>query len=53
MVRTYAPAQAFVARKRAEGKGWLEALRALKRHLARIVFQLLSQPLTQARSLGA
>jgi transposase len=52
-VRTYPPAQAFVARKRAEGKGWLEALRALKRHLARIVFRLLSKPLSQARSLGA
>jgi transposase len=52
-VRTYPPAKAFVARKRAEGKGWLEALRALKRHLARIVFRLLSQPVGQAPSLGA
>jgi transposase len=52
-VRTYPPAQAFVARKRAEGKGWLEALRALKRHLARIVFRLLSQALSQGPSLGA
>jgi transposase len=43
-VRTYPPAQASVARKRAEGKSWREALRALKRHLARIVFRLLSQP---------
>jgi len=41
-VRTHPPAQAFVARKRAEGKSWREALRALKRHLARIVFRLLS-----------
>jgi transposase len=52
-VRTYPPAQAFVARKRAEGKGWFEALRALKRHLARIVFRLLSQPVRQVSSLGA
>ncbi|HET7071060.1 MAG TPA: IS110 family transposase [Nocardioides sp.] len=52
-VRTYPPAKAFVARKRAEGKGWFEALRALKRHLARIVFRLLSQPVRQAPSLGA
>jgi transposase len=52
-VRTYPPAKAFVARKRAEGKGWLEALRALKRHLARIGFRLLSQPVGQAPSLGA
>ena len=41
--RTYPPAQAFVARKRAEGKSWREAIRALKRHLARVVFRLLSR----------
>ena len=35
------PAKAFVARKRAEGKTWREAIRALKRHLARVVFRLL------------
>ncbi len=52
-VRTYQPAKDFVARKRAEGKSWREALRALKRHLARIVFRLLSQPVAQAWSLGA
>lgn len=55
-VRTYQPAKDFVARKRAEGKSWREALRALKRHLARIVFRLLSQPITQVSSgsvLGA
>lgn len=52
-VRTYPPAQAFVARKRAEGKSWREALRALKRHLARIVFRLLSQPGGQVSSVGA
>jgi transposase len=37
----YPPAQAFMARKTAEGKTSLEALRALKRHLARVVFRLL------------
>jgi transposase len=52
-VRTYPPAQAFVARKRAEGKGWFEALRALKRHLARIVFRLLSRSVVQVSSVGA
>lgn len=52
-VRTYQPAKDFVARKRAEGKSWREALRALKRHLARIVFRILSQPVGQASSLGA
>jgi transposase len=35
------PAKIFVARKRAEGKTWREALRALKRHLARVVFRIL------------
>jgi transposase len=52
-VRTYQPAKDFVARKRAEGKSWREALRALKRHLARIVFRLLSDAVDQASSLGA
>lgn len=37
----YPPAQAYMARKRAEGKTWREAVRALKRHLARVVFRLL------------
>ena len=32
---------AFMARKRAEGKSWREALRCLKRHLARRVYRLL------------
>jgi transposase len=51
-VRTYPPAQAFVARKRAEGKSWREAIRSLKRHLARAVFRLLSLPATQVSSVG-
>jgi transposase len=51
--RTHPPAQAYLARKRAEGKTWREAIRALKRHLARIVFRLLSQPLSQVATLGA
>ncbi len=36
------PARAFVARRRAEGKTWREAIRALKQHLARVVFRLLA-----------
>jgi transposase len=52
-IRTYPPAMAFVARKRVEGKSWREAIRALKRHLARIVFRLLSQPAGQASPVGA
>ncbi len=37
-------AMAFMARKRAEGKSWREALRCLKRHLARRVYRLLEAP---------
>jgi len=37
----HAPAREYIARRRAEGKTWREAMRALKRHLARVVFRLL------------
>ena len=37
----YPPAQAYVARKLSEGKTKREAIRALKRHLARVVFRVL------------
>ena len=40
-MRTHGPARAFMARKRAEGKTTREALRCLKRHLARTVWQTL------------
>lgn len=43
------PARAYIARKRAEGKTWREAIRALKRQLVRTVFRLLQQG---ARSLA-
>jgi transposase len=39
--RCHAPAREFLARKQAEGKSRLEALRCLKRHLARRVWRLL------------
>jgi transposase len=39
--RVHAPAREFLARKRAEGKSTREALRCLKRHLARRVWHLL------------
>jgi transposase len=39
--RTHAPAREFLARKQAEGKSRMEALRCLKRHLARAVWQAL------------
>ena len=51
--KTHEPAKLFIARKKAEGKSWREAMRALKRHLARIVFRLLSQPGRQASASGA
>ncbi len=38
-------ARAYLARKQAEGKTRKEALRALKRHLARVVFRLLQEEL--------
>jgi transposase len=39
--RVHGPARAFLAAKQAEGKSRREALRCLKRHLARIVFRIL------------
>jgi transposase len=41
-------AQAFLARKQHEGKTRREALRALKRHLARQIFNLLRRPAADA-----
>jgi transposase len=40
--RVYAPAKAYIARHQADGKSHKEALRALKRHLARRVFNILN-----------
>lgn len=37
--RTYPPAQADLARRRAEGKTWREAIRCLTRHLADVVYR--------------
>jgi transposase len=39
--RVHAPAREFLARKQSEGKSRIEALRCLKRHLARAVWQAL------------
>jgi transposase len=39
--RVHAPARAFLARQQAQGKSRREALRCLKRHLARVVFRIL------------
>jgi transposase len=39
--RLHPPARAYLARKQAEGKSRREALRCLKRHLARVIFHIL------------
>jgi Transposase IS116/IS110/IS902 family len=39
--RMHPPARAYLERKRAEGRSRREALRCLKRHLARVIFRLL------------
>lgn len=41
--RLHQPARAFLVRKEAEGKSRMEALRCLKRHLARTVFRTLQR----------
>jgi transposase len=42
--RHHPPARAYLARKEGEGRSRKEALRCLKRHLARTVYRLLSSP---------
>ena len=41
--RTHEPARVYVARKRAEGHSWRDAIRSLKRQLVRAVFRLLCE----------
>ncbi len=43
---SWPPAQAYLARRRAEGKTWREAIRALKRYLVRAIWRLWQQCLT-------
>ena len=43
-IRTYAPARDYIARRVTEGKTNREALRALKRHLARRLYRILTSP---------
>ncbi len=45
-------ARAYLARRRAEGKSWREAMRALKRHLIRVIWRLWQQCLAMKASLG-
>jgi transposase len=49
--RMHPPAQAYLARKQAEGKSRREALRCLKRHLARVVFRILTTIAARRASL--
>jgi transposase len=37
--RSWPPAQAYLAKRKAEGKNWREAVRALKRYLVRALWQ--------------
>jgi transposase len=48
--RNHEPARAYLARKQAEGKSRREALRCLKRHLARIVHRILTLIATRLAS---
>jgi transposase len=41
-IRVHAPAREYIARRRAEGKSGREAVRALKRHLIRTIYRLLT-----------
>lgn len=43
-LRHHAPAKAYVARRANEGKNEREAIRALKRHITRQIYNALSRP---------
>ncbi|GAB4255237.1 MAG: IS110 family transposase [Thermoleophilia bacterium] len=43
--RSYPQAQAYIARKRGEGKSTREAVRCLKRHLADVIYKAMQTPL--------
>ena len=47
--RIHAPAREYLARQRARGKTTTEALRALKRHLARVIYRILKTLRDRAR----
>jgi transposase len=55
-LRIHEPAKDFMAKKRAEGKSKTEALRALKRHLTRVVFKTMitmDQPTDRLTAVAA
>jgi hypothetical protein len=47
-VRVDSRARAFLDRKQAEGKTWLESVRCLKRHLADVVYRRMVEDLAGA-----
>lgn len=51
--RIHEPAREYLARKQAQGQSRMEALRCLKRHLANVVWRLLSSPATRIANPGA
>jgi transposase len=52
-IRMHNPARDYVARKRAEGKSKTEAIRALKRHITRVVFKAMTSMTQPADRLTA
>lgn len=55
-IRMHAPAKDYLAKKRTEGKSKTEAIRALKRHITRVVFKTMtsmSQPTDRLTAVAA
>ena len=55
-IRMHEPAKDYIARKRAEGKTKTEAIRALKRHITRVVFKTMTsmnQPTDRLTAVAA
>ena len=46
--RVHPPARAYLDKKRVEGKSTKEAFRCLKRHLVRVVWRAMQEPLSPA-----
>lgn len=51
-LRIHQPARDLVARRTAAGDSWREAMRVLKRYLARVVYKLLKQSAARRRALA-
>jgi hypothetical protein len=55
-IRMHAPARDYMAKKQAEGKTKAEAIRALKRHITRVVFKTMTsmnQPTDRLTAVAA